>query len=56
VRPRPRDVRGFRERRGAKRPSERELRLLDVANAMYAPADDFNGTARTGVLEAGAYT
>jgi hypothetical protein len=36
-------------------PSENS-RLLDVANAIYAPADDFNGTARTGVPEAGAYT
>ncbi|HET9941266.1 MAG TPA: right-handed parallel beta-helix repeat-containing protein [Candidatus Eisenbacteria bacterium] len=31
-------------------------KLLDVANAVYAPSDDFNGTARTGVPEAGAYT
>ena len=31
-------------------------KLLDIANAAYAPPDDFNGTARTGVPEAGAYT
>lgn len=31
-------------------------KLLDIANATYAPADDFNGTPRTGVPEAGAYT
>jgi parallel beta-helix repeat protein len=31
-------------------------KLLDIANAVYAPSDDFNGTPRTGVPEAGAYT
>ena len=31
-------------------------KLLDIANAVYAPADDFNGTARAGTPEAGAYT
>jgi hypothetical protein len=31
-------------------------KLLDIANAVYAPSDDFNGTLRSGVPEAGAYT
>jgi parallel beta-helix repeat protein len=31
-------------------------KLIDAGNAVYAPADDFNGTARSGVPEAGAYT